>query len=256
MFKYEKPDYVDIIVGCAKRDSEQMRILEQSLKDVDPGYPYNLIVVEGIRPVLLNRNEALEQTTSNYVFVCDDDTRFIQKNWLKDLLDVFEKYQDVGIVGCKIMNNDLTIVEHGGVVLLKYNKDDVFLKISQEFKSLEALREIDGICVVRKSKDDVPGIKTEYLPAYDKISPIWQVAGCAFLMDKRINGLFSNPTNGRCLEDLDMMAETIAKGYSVYYNGLVTIVNPSIKKEDKDKETINSTEKTNILPYFVKWGVF
>lgn len=256
MYKYKKPSHVDIVVGCAKKDSEQMKIFRKSLKDIDPGFPYKLIVVEGIRPVLVNRNKAIERTTSNYVFISDDDTKFIQKNWLRDLLWVFENTPGAGIVGCKIMDHTSTKVEHGGVILIKNDGSPNFLKICPAYDAMNSFRNIKGRCVMRKTIDDKPGIRTKYIPKYDKIEPVWQVAGCAFLMDKRINGLFSNPTQGNNMEDLDMMAETIAKGYSIYYDGFVKIVNPSIIEKNKDKETVSQVKETNIIPYFAKWGVF
>lgn len=202
--KFEKPNHIDIVVGCAKDDSEQIKILKQSLIDIDCGYPFNLIISSGLKPCVNNRNEGLKKTTSNYVLVCDDDVKFIQHGWLKDMLSVFEEYEDAGIVGCKCLNTEGR-VEHGGVII----------STKKERK----------ICVCRRSPriKNREGFYTEYNKGYDRIEIVWQVAGACFLLDKRIAGFFPEKIyNGTGLEDMEYMADIYTRGYFVYYNGLVS----------------------------------
>lgn len=59
---------------------------------------------------------AIKEYNPNYILVLNDDIEIINKDWLKELIDIGEKRPDVGILGCKILYPDKTIQNMGGYI--------------------------------------------------------------------------------------------------------------------------------------------
>lgn len=52
----------------------------------------------------------------DYVLLLNDDTEVVDKNWLKDMVDVGERGKDIGILGCKLIYPDGSIQNIGGYI--------------------------------------------------------------------------------------------------------------------------------------------
>jgi GT2 family glycosyltransferase len=65
-------------------------------------------------------NEGIRLATKeyhpDYVLVLNDDIEIIDKSWLKKLIEIGEKREDVGIIGCKILYPDKTLQNMGGFI--------------------------------------------------------------------------------------------------------------------------------------------
>jgi len=77
--------------------------------------------------------KALKEYNPKYVLLLNDDTEIIERNWLNKMIEVAEKDNKVGILGCKILYPDGSLQNVGGYIKkwkieleLNENKKDVF----------------------------------------------------------------------------------------------------------------------------------
>ena len=48
----------------------------------------------------------LEEDSPDYILLLNDDMEFIEKNWLKKMVEMGESYENIGILGCKLIYPD------------------------------------------------------------------------------------------------------------------------------------------------------
>ena len=77
--------------------------------------------------------KALKEYHPDYILLLNDDTEMIEKSWLKKIIDVAEKDEKIGILGCKILYPDGSLQNLGGYIKgwkieleLDENKKDIF----------------------------------------------------------------------------------------------------------------------------------
>ena len=205
---------IDIIVPYypSEQGEKELERLKQSLLSIPTGIEYNLIVAEGKNSVPKNMNNGLKQSKSRYFLRCDADVEFVTPNWLYDAMKFMEEHPDIGIIGFRIvLDNELE------------NTGRIFKIEDNKLMSYDATPLVD------------PSLSSERN----------LVAGCCFLVDREINGYFSetlfpNPTN---CDDCDYMMEVIAKGFKIWYLPIKVRhyeKNPNIKpSREKDMANLN-----------------
>ena len=150
---------------------------------------------------------AIKEYDPDYILVLNDDIEILDKNWLRELIEIGEKREDVGIIGCKILYSDKTIQNMGGYI--------------KGWK-------IDSIC---NEKD---------LPLYiDKISPynVDYVMGAFMLIKKEVIidiGVFDEIFNPYLLEDTDYCLRAKNVGWNI-------LSVPSVKIIHKKGKSIDSS---------------
>lgn len=119
---------------------------------------------------LRNTNNACEYAKGKYILLLNNDM-LVKPDWLKPLIDVFEKDEQTGAAGGKILNADGTIQQAGS----KLNPDGspTWLGSAQsadlsEFNKQYNVDYHSGCCLMfRKSHwDKLGGFDTQFAPAY------------------------------------------------------------------------------------------
>jgi len=75
---------------------------------------------------------ALESYNPDYVLLLNDDTEIIQSNWLNKLIKTGESSKKIGILGCKLVYEDLSMQNAGGFInkweitkLLRFKRNEL-----------------------------------------------------------------------------------------------------------------------------------
>jgi len=112
-------------------------------------------------------NQAIGKAKGEIILLLNSDTLIIDNN-IKPLLTFMKNHKNVGIVGCKVLD------ENGNLSYTAINFPDL---ISEWwFFSYDIIRRILNVSFYKKYK----GIN------YDKISPVDWVSGCAFFIKKEV----------------------------------------------------------------------
>ena len=115
-----------------------------------------------------NCNQAARLAQGKFLYFLDNDTQ-VQKNWLTELVTVFEKNENVGVVGSKILNPDGSMQECG----VHIYKDEFVTGSEKDPSSHEYnyLKECDYVsgCSFMTSKDlfcRIGGFDEIYFPRF------------------------------------------------------------------------------------------
>lgn len=230
-------DYVDIIIPFYRTPNgeKNLKNLYESLNRIDAGFPYKIILAEGNKPCVQNRNDGLRQSTSRYFMMCDEDLIFVEDGWLKKAVDAIKTVERCGAVGFHIIDKIGKSINCGRV-LVKFNGQ---------------LLSIDCIEMEKEKEyaDDISINKREY-----RIN----VAGCCVLFDRLIAGYFPEkiyPDRVNA-EDIDYQMTIQANGYYVYYLGDVKVIHNELSWDEKViKYGITKTTDNNHNMFEQRWGI-
>ncbi len=119
---------------------------------------------------IAGNNFASCHAVGKYLLFLNNDT-LVLKNWLESLLDIFEHYEKVGIVGPKFLYPDGSLQEAGSIIwndgsARAYGRNDDHLK--PEYNFVRDVDYVSGACLlVKKSIFEKLGKFSEkYIPAY------------------------------------------------------------------------------------------
>lgn len=135
------------------------------------------IIIENLKLVsteenlmfLLNCNQAATFATGKYLLFLNNDTE-VTSHWLKELVDVLED-NDVGLVGSKLLNDDGSLQEAGGIIWDNCNPWNVGHADNPnrpEFNYVRAVDYISGasLCIKKTVWEEVEGFSEYLVPAY------------------------------------------------------------------------------------------
>ncbi|MDP2692249.1 MAG: glycosyltransferase [bacterium] len=228
-------DVVDIIVPFFRTpDGEKnLEALKQSLEDVNPGFPYRLIIAEGQRPCIQNRNAGLKQSSTRYFVMVDDDVVFIQKNWLKDAVEKIKSEPRIGAVGFRIENKDGKVINAGRMLFPGKDPNDKPINLSVD-------------CVEFGDGNEYKNILKH------------NVAGCCILIDRLVAGYYPEAIYPGKInaEDVDYMMTIQANGFSILYLGTVAVIHNEKSPEEKlDKYKLTDADVTNHVVFRKRWDI-
>jgi hypothetical protein len=138
--------------------------------------------------------KAIEEYNPDYVLLLNDDSEVMQKDWLKNMIDVAEKDEKASILGCKIVYPDKSLQWFA-----KKNKTFFFAK---------------------------PG----YLdndPEIGKIQEVDDIMGVVFLMKRKVIekvGILDEGFSPFYGEETDLCFRTLKAGFKNIYIGAVTMI--------------------------------
>ncbi len=119
---------------------------------------------------LKNCNNAAKSAKGEYLVFLNNDTQ-VQKNWLSELLYVFENFSKAGLVGSKLVYPDGRLQEAGGIVwqdgsAWNYGNRDNPSK--PEYNYVKEADYISGaaIMITRELWDEIGGFDENFVPAY------------------------------------------------------------------------------------------
>jgi GT2 family glycosyltransferase len=148
---------------------------------------------------------ALKKYKPKYILLLNNDTKIVQRDWLKKLIETAESDEKIGVVGCKLLYPDKKIqfaggsLFHGHIGYREYDKGQYDKICRPEF--------ITGACfLIKKSLIDSIG-----------------------LLDETLGPLF--------YEDVDYCIRAKEKGFKVIYNGFIKLVH----KESVSARKVDST---------------
>jgi len=162
---YENTKGVDyeVIIADDVSDDETVNI-----KD----YIKNIKVVrnkENLR-FLLNCNNAAKRAKGDYVLFLNNDT-CVHPNWLKELLSVFDRYENVGATGAKLVYEDGRLQEAGGIMwddASGWNFGRLGDPQQPEYNYVKEVDYISGACLMIPAFlwKKLGGFDKHYVPAY------------------------------------------------------------------------------------------
>lgn len=180
------------------------------------GYPNGINI--GIR-------YALENYKPEYIALINNDIEVINHNWLKSIIDYFQKNDNIGIIGCKLIYHDGRIQHRGmkwkGISLKHRDNGEID---SKKLNLIEEVVAVSGASMVLKSR-----------------------------MIKEI-GLLDEVYSPFNFEDLDYCLRARKNGYKIITYGKTRLIHHesiSIKKiEEKNRFFII---KRNELIFILRW---
>jgi O-antigen biosynthesis protein len=214
----ELRDYEVIIAN--DNSTESTEFLERHLENV------NIITNEKNLGFLKNCNNAAKHARGEYLVFLNNDT-VIRKGWLSELLLVFEKYKDVGLVGSKLVYPDGTLQEAGGIIWQNGTGWNFGRNDNPDKPQYNYIKEVDYISgasvMIKKSLwEDIGGFDEHYSPAY--------------------------------YEDTDLCFAVRNKGYKVMYTPFSEVVHFEGKSHGTDlKKGIKRFEVINRQKFVEKW---
>jgi GT2 family glycosyltransferase len=84
---------------------------------------------------------AIDALNPDYFLLLNNDTKLIEPNWLTTLVDIFQKHNDIGILGSKLLNNDLSLQNIG----IFFDKDGFHWPKPTNLSALPILVDVDVI---------------------------------------------------------------------------------------------------------------
>jgi len=175
---------------------------------------------------LMNCNNAAHQSTGNYLVFLNNDT-IVQPDWLKPLVDLMERCDNVGLAGSKLLYPDGRLQEAGGIIWQ------------------------DGTgCNYGRS--DFPG-----LPEYNYLREVDYVSGASIIVRKslwRDIGGFDKRFTPAYYEDTDLAFEIRQHGYKVMYQPLSLIVHLEGFSHGRNIQSgVKACQASNHTKFFNKW---
>lgn len=164
---------------------------------------------------LLNCNNGAKEAKGEYLLFLNNDT-LVMKDWLKNILEVFEEKENVGLVGPKYIYVNGVLQEAGGIIWKdgsgwnygKYDNPD-----KSEYNYLKEVDYISGACIMIKKDlwEKIGGFDLRYVPAY--------------------------------YEDTDLAFEVRKNGYKVIYQPKSVIIHFEGISHGRDENQNNSIKR-------------
>ncbi len=192
------------------------------------------LVAGGIRHVrntknlmfLENCNNAAKHAKGRYILFLNNDTE-VHENWLRPLVDIFERFDDAGLVGSKLVYEDGTLQEAGGIIWSDGSAHNYGRGENPESAEFNYVKEVDyisgaSIMIKRSLWKEIGGFDKRYAPAY--------------------------------YEDSDLAMEVRKHGKKVYYQPLSVVTHFEGKSNGTDIEAgIKAYQTKNKAKFREKW---
>ncbi len=145
---------------------------------------------------LRNCNNAAKQALGKYILFLNNDTE-VQKDWLKNLLQLIENDNKIGIAGPKFIYPNGALLEAGCIIWKDGESWQYGAFDNPNRPEYNYIREVDyisGACIIIKKElfDEIGGFDERYAPAY--------------------------------YEDTDLAFEARKKGYKIVYQPLSVVI--------------------------------
>lgn len=194
-------------------------------------------IVKGIKVIhhesnlqfLKNCNKISKEANGKYLLFLNNDTQ-VQKDWLRELTDLMERDERIGLAGSKLIYPNGTIQEAGGIVW----KDATVLQYGNgrypDEEALDFIRETDYISgasiILRKVLwEEIGGFDERFAPAY--------------------------------YEDVDLAFQVRKKGYRVIYQPNSEVIHfegvTENGADEKDRERKLERIEENRKKFLDKW---
>ncbi len=116
-------------------------------------------------------NLGAKEGRGNYLLFLNNDVQVKDENWLKNLIDIFEKFENVGIVGPKVIYPDGRLQESGARMNIDGTSQMIGLFDNPSLPRYNYIREVEycsGVCLLVKKEifERVGGFSKEFYPAY------------------------------------------------------------------------------------------
>jgi GT2 family glycosyltransferase/tetratricopeptide (TPR) repeat protein len=176
---------------------------------------------------LLNCNQAVQQTSSDFVVLVNNDV-IVKKNALNEMLQTFSERPQAAVVGGLILNADGTIQENGGILWKDASAWNFHRNWMFEDDNMRNVREADYVSgcwigIRRSIWDEIGGFDTRYVPAY--------------------------------CEEADFCLSCWQRGHKVYINphSVVTHLDGATMGQDENSNTLKAYQKINKVKLYEKW---
>lgn len=188
----------------------------------------NLIIIRNETNLgfLRNCNNAASKARGQYVLFLNNDT-LVKRDWLYELLYVFENFKDVGLVGSKLIYANGVLQEAGGIIWRDggaWNFGNTGNPADAEYNYIKEADYISGASMMIKKSlwDEIGGFDERYVPAYN--------------------------------EDSDLCFEVRKRGYKVYYQPFSAVVHYEGISHGKDlRKGIKKYQVVNQQKFLEKW---
>lgn len=132
----------------------------------------NLVIIRNEENLgfLRNCNHAATKARGEYIVLLNNDTQ-VQKDWLVELLAIFDNYKDAGLVGSKLLYPDGTLQEAGGIIWQDGSACNFGNRDNPEKPQYNYVKEADyisgaSIMIPTKLWNELGGFDEFFLPAY------------------------------------------------------------------------------------------
>ncbi|WP_461201871.1 glycosyltransferase [Anoxybacillus sp. TBDG-1] len=121
---------------------------------VPDGYEIEIIAIEGAKSITSGYNEAMKKTDAKYKVYLHQDVFIVNKNFLHDIISLFEKHYKlgmIGIAGAKTIPNNGVWWESElcyGKVYDSYTGKIKLLQFRENDKDYEPVQAIDGLIMI------------------------------------------------------------------------------------------------------------
>jgi GT2 family glycosyltransferase len=157
---------------------------------------------------LLNCNNAAKNSRAKYIVLLNNDT-IVHENWLNSLVETAESSPDIGLVGSKLLYEDGTLQEAGGIVWRDgsaWNYGNGHDPSSPEYNYLKEVDYISGASILIRYScwEQLGGFDTRYVPAYYEDTDIaFSIANLGFKVlyqPKSVVTHFEGKSHGKDLD--------------------------------------------------------
>lgn len=158
------------IIIANDRSTESISLLENNIKNLKVE---TTTVNSGF---LLNCNNAAQKAKGDYIVFLNNDT-IVLKNWLEELLAVFNRFENVGLAGSKLVYPNGLLQEAGGIIWKDGSAINYGNRDNPEKPEYNYVKEVDyisgaSIMISRKLWNEIGGFDTRYSPAYNEDSDL------------------------------------------------------------------------------------
>ncbi len=176
---------------------------------------------------LRNCKNAAAQARGKYLIFLNNDT-YVLKNWLSELLDIFNRLANVGIVGSKLVYQDGKLQEAGGILWQDgsgWNYGNGDFPSKSEYNYIKEADYVSGasLMISKKIWDEIGGFDERYVPAY--------------------------------YEDTDLCFQVRKSGYKVMYQPFSTVVHfEGISHGKNINKGVKQYQIVNQQKFIEKWN--
>lgn len=173
---------IDYTLNCLNHLSENLDenisheiilVDDNSTESYDFSNIENLVLIKNTENLgfLKNCNKGIHASNGKYIYFLNNDTE-VQKDFLKELLFVFEKFPNVGAVGSLLLNHDGSMQEAGSVIMKNFKIRQISKNRKPYFPTIKYINKVDycsGCSLLfKKYKDDGSTnlLDENFAPAY------------------------------------------------------------------------------------------
>lgn len=192
IFEASASPKVSIIIPFYNEDVYTWNCLLYLHKHLSPQIPFEIILIDDNSPencdfslikgitihrntenlgFLKNINKGIDLAKGEYVYILNNDTE-VQENFLEELFFVFDNFENVGAVGSKLINADLSLQEAGSVFLKDCHITQIVGGKKRYYPEVNYISKVDycsGCSLLFKKMDDHGNLNLfdeQFAPAY------------------------------------------------------------------------------------------